>query len=237
MLISVHMPKTAGSSFLASIRQHYGARLLKDYGDRPINRSDLVRNSHAALAGVWHGLGASRFAGIDCIHGHFMPLKYSLLRPRSELRFVTWLRDPVERLASHYHYWMRHYNPHDSGRLHQRVVEEQWSLERFCLGPELRNTYCKFLWSFHLDRFAFVGITEHYADELAWFSQEILGQPVDLHRDNVNPERQRERYISDPEFRARIEQHHERDMRLYRRALRLREQRRGAAVGLQSAAQ
>ena len=220
MLISVHMPKTAGSSFLASIRQHYGPRLLLDYGDRPINRSGLVRNSHAALAGVWHGLGASRFEGFECIHGHFMPLKYSLLRPRSELRFVTWLRDPVERLAS----------------LHRRVVEEQWSLERFCLGPELRNTYCKFLWSFHLDRFAFVGITEHYDDELAWFSQEILGRPVEVHRDNVNPQRDQDRYITDPELRARIEQYHERDMRLYRRAQRLREQRRAAGSGLQSTA-
>ncbi len=104
-----------------------------------------------------------------------MPVKYRLLGWRVPLQFVTWLREPVERLGSHYHYWKRHYNPENAGILHRRVVEEQWSLERFCLGPELQNTYCKFLWGMPLERFAFVGITEFYEEDLAYFSQNILG--------------------------------------------------------------
>jgi hypothetical protein len=225
MLISVHLPKTAGSSFLASIREHYGDTLYKDYGDRPINRRTLARNSHAAGAKLWHATSGSRFEGFDCIHGHFMPLKYTLLPPRKDLRFVTWLRDPVERLASHYHYWMRHYNPTDTGALHRRVVEEQWSLERFCLGPELQNTYCKFLWGFHLDRFDFVGVTEHYEEDLAYFSRNILGHDVASRRDNVNPERDQPAYITDDGFLQQVQQHHAKDMRLYQRALLMRQNR------------
>jgi hypothetical protein len=227
MLISVHMPKTAGSSFLASMRQQYPTALLTDYGDRPINHTGISRNSHAVAASVWHGISAGKFAGVECVHGHFMPLKYNLLRWRTPLRFVTWLREPVERLGSHYHYWMRHYDPHDSGELHRRVVEEQWSLERFCLGPELQNTYCKFLWCFPLERFSFVGITEFYDEDLARFANDILGKPVEIRRDNVNPERQRNSYFPDLELRREIESHHARDMALYRQALDYRSERIG----------
>ena len=67
------------------------------------------------------------------------------------------MRDPVERLASHYHYWVRNYAPRSAGELHRRVVEEAWSLERFCLGPELRNVYSTFLWGFSLRRFGLSG--------------------------------------------------------------------------------
>lgn len=230
MLISVHMPKTAGSSFLASMRQQFGDTLLTDYGDRPINRSGFTRNSHAVAASVWHGLSAGKFSRLQCIHGHFMPLKYKLLRSRTPLQFVTWLREPVERLASHYHYWMRHYDPHDSGELHRRVVEEQWSLERFCLGPELQNTYCKFLWGFPLSQFEFVGITEYYAEDLDYFSRHILGTAIASRRDNVNPEQQRSSYFEDGDLRRAIEEHHARDMALYRDALENR-RRRMAAQG------
>lgn len=230
MLISVHMPKTAGSSFLASMRQKYGDRLLTDYGDRPINRGSITRNSHALAACVWHALTAGKFAGVACVHGHFMPLKYSLLRTRTPLHFVTWLRDPVERLGSHYHYWLRHYDPHDCGELHRRVVEEQWSLERFCLGPELQNTYCKFLWGFPLQRFEFVGITEHYQEDLAYFAKHIFRHPIHLREDNVNPHRQRTSYFEDQGLRREIEAHHARDIELYQHALELRSQRAAATT-------
>ncbi len=230
MLISLHMPKTAGSSFLASLRQEYGPALMTDYGDRPINHGGLARNAHALGAAAWHGLSAGRLHAIDCIHGHFMPVKYTPLGWRRPTRFITWLRDPVERLGSHYHYWMRHYNPHDAGRLHRRVVEEEWTLERFCLGAELQNTYCKFLWGFPLERFAFVGITEYYEQDLEQFAGTVLGRPVEPRRDNVNPEGGRRSYFDDSDLRGAVERHHARDLELYHRALAMREQRRGSGT-------
>ena len=39
MLVSVHIPKTAGSSFLAGLRDRFGEGLLPDYGDAPISGS------------------------------------------------------------------------------------------------------------------------------------------------------------------------------------------------------
>ena len=160
MLISLHLPKTAGSSFVASLEQYYGDRILRDYTDLPINTPVLRRNRRALVNSV---LTCFRdYDNIDCIHGHFLPLKYFLYGIlNKDVQFVTWVRDPVERLASHYYFWVRSYHPDKAPLLHKRVVEEKWSFERFCLSEELRNFYCQFLWGFPLARFSFIGLWRH----------------------------------------------------------------------------
>ena len=120
---------------------------------------------------------------------------------------MVWMRDPVERLASHYLYWIETYNPIDAGNLHRRVVEEKWTLERFCLGPEMRNVYSKFFWGFPLARFNFVGITEFYDSEIAYFSENIIGAKLEAKRVNVNPNPVEHAYINDSDFRRQIQAH------------------------------
>ncbi len=230
MLISLHLPKTAGTSFLALLESVYGDALLRDYCDRPINRAVVARRLRALRGCLRYAAPPARVRAARCIHGHFLPLKYALLPAREGRRFVVWLRDPVERLASHYHYWYRSYNPPDAGRLHRRVVEERWSLERFCLGPELRDLYSAFLWGFPLSRFDFVGITEHYAEDVNEFSEHFLaGVSPSLEQRNVNATQRhgsREPYIEDRGFRADVEAWHARDVALYREALAMRTARR-----------
>ena len=225
MLISVHLPKTAGSSFLKAIEQHFGDHLVQDYGDRPINKTTFRRNFDAVQGCMLNAGSRSRFRDIECIHGHFMPLKYLLLHAQDKKKFVVWVRDPVERLASHYLYWIRNYNPIDAGRLHRKVVEEKWTLERFCLGPEMRNVYSKFFWGFPLRRFDFVGITEFYDSEVEYFSKHIVNAELQSVRVNVNPNPVQRAYIDDPDFRLKIQAHHQADVALYEQALALREKR------------
>lgn len=233
MLISLHLPKTAGTSFRGLLEAHYADRLLADYADRPLHASVARRRIHALRSGITLLLNPVRLQGIDAIHGHFLAIKYSLWSGGPGWRRVTWLRDPVERLASHYHYWRRDYDADSAGPLHRRMMEEGWSLERFCLGPELRNVYRQFLWGVPLSRLDFVGITEHYATEAEDFACRILGLsalPVSQSREsgNANPEAVT-RYVDDTALRQRIERHHAADMALYQQALRLREKRLGHA--------
>ncbi|MEM9398434.1 MAG: hypothetical protein AAF991_13220, partial [Pseudomonadota bacterium] len=220
------------TSFLGLLESHFGERLLRDYGDRPLNRSPWQRRLRALRGSARNAMSSSRLAEFECIHGHFMPLKYRFLPGQNSVQFVAWLRDPVERLASHYHYWKRTYNPMDAGRLHRRVVEERWSLERFCLGPELQNTYSKFLWGCSLESFNFIGITEYYSEDVESFSQLFLGTtPPQVAAENVNEYRKRsdeqrfERYIDAGAFRSRVELHHGDDVALYRKALDMRSRR------------
>ena len=217
MLISVHLPKTAGASFGQSLKEHFGSSFHEDYGDFPINTPAFRRNIHALRECA--GNRFRTFEKDSCIHGHFLPLKYLFLPRQLDVFYITWMRDPVERLASHYHYWKRVYDPATAELLQRRVVDESWSFERFALGPELRNFYCQFLWGFPLEKFDFIGITEHYEEDLRYFSQHFLGSVLVGKQVNVNQGKERHLYVNDACLRARIEEYHWRDMVMYRKAL------------------
>jgi hypothetical protein len=224
LLVSVHLPKTAGTSFGESLADCFGDRLCRDYDDAPLNTPPLKRKM-AAVLGSLRNVAAPP-ARFECIHGHFLPVKYRWLRLRLPARFVTWMRDPVERLASHYHFWNRSYDPRTARPLHRRVVEEAWPFERFYRSPELLNVYAQFLWGFPVAAFDFIGVTEHYDEDLRFFVESFLGAgPLPTYRVETNAERQSAAYVPDPRVRAEIEAIHHRDMALYRHALRLRQRR------------
>jgi hypothetical protein len=215
MLVSLHMAKTAGTSFAAALRAHYGEGLVEDYGMLPINRPRGRREWDALRAGFAARRGWP--AQIRAIHGHFLPVMYRIAFHGRMVDYVTWLRDPVERLVSNYHYWRRQaHGATPEQPLRYRMACEGWSLERFCLGPEFRNLYRQYLWGFEPRRFAFIGITERYEEDLDYFARHFLDGAATATHARANPERDSERYLVDPSLRARIERHHAADMALYR---------------------
>jgi hypothetical protein len=227
VLVSIHMPKTAGMSFRGSLEEHFGERLRPDYGDYPLAQPADQRREQARLWG--EASQPSEFTEVGCVHGHFLAMKYLPLARALPCTFVTWLREPLARLESHYHYWQRSYDPAagTTSSLHRRVVEEKWSLRRFCLAPELRNVYTEFLWGFPSGRLDFVGITEFYLDDLRYFSREMLGNKLRPQTLNQRGEAD----ASSPGLdlsaaqRSDIEKFHAADVALYQRALTLRERR------------
>lgn len=218
MIVSVHLPKTAGMSFVAALEARYPSSLLRDYADKPINVP--VPERHAAVVAAGREIAAKDFAGVDCVHGHFMPVKYLPLAERQSLCFITWLRNPVDRLLSHYHFWRRDYQPQQAGALRRRMVEEDWTVERFCLGEEMRDFYQQFLWSFPVGKFSFIGITEHFESDLRYFGEHYLGMAPSPVKTNTGPN-QGQAYPIDADFRHQIEQHHAKDMALYYEALQM----------------
>jgi hypothetical protein len=220
-LVSVHFPKTAGTSFGLALRRSHGEGLLEDYGMLALNTPRVRREWQA----IRSGLCARFHCGVPrAIHGHFLPIKYRFALRSHPTRYVTWLRHPVERLLSHYYFWLRTAAAATPAQpLRYRVVREQWSLERFCFAPQVRNLYSQFLWGFPPSRFDFIGITEHYESDLATFARRYLPGAATAERARVNTERGDAGYALDPALRARIEQHHARDMRLYRWALQRRQ--------------
>jgi len=227
------MPKTAGLSFRGSLEAHFGDRFRPDYEDYPLAQPADQRRQRARLWG--EAARADNVEGIECIHGHFLPLKYLPLAATLPCTFVTWLREPLARLVSHYHYWQRSYDPAaaTTSSLHRKVVEEKWSLHRFCLAPELKNVYTEFLWGFPVSRLDFIGITEYYVDDLRYFSQEILGNNLEVHTLNRRPGEGAARgtAVLEPDQRSEIQNFHAADCALYRHALELRRFRLGYPSG------
>lgn len=220
--LMVHIPKTAGTSFRKAMRRVFGEALRLDYDDRPMKKRPWRR--------VWEAWShGRRSAAIElpehaCIFGHYLPLKYWALARARPTRRVTWLRDPVDRLVSHYHFIFERHRRRGFGPGRNRVVDEAWPLERFLLAPMYRNWAARFLFGVPLRRFDFVGIVEDYEAELADFGRRFLGRELAAVHEKRNGERPRGEVI-DPDLRRRVETFHARDVALYRKALALREAR------------
>jgi hypothetical protein len=214
MLISVHVPKTGGVSFLEVLKRCYGDGLLLDYRDRPMARGTLGRLAKT-LAGSLH----ARRGALDryrCIHGHFLPIKYRFLPDRS---FAIWLRDPVELAVSRYHYFRRHLKPEDI-QYRRYFKRHGGSLEAFVRLPHFQNVYTKYLFGMRLEDFDFIGITEDYAASLELFRR-VYGIEDDLEErmENANPEKEGSRYEIPGDLREAIMKSNQKDMALYRSAV------------------
>jgi len=249
MMISVHMPKTAGMSFYKALEGHFGETLLRDYVYPRAEKSNVIseyeKNLFAIKNSLKHGKhGIRRWdyertyrrklksylfdkREVNIVHGHLRPVKYLLLSTRQDLKFVTWLRNPVDRVVSHYYYWIKTYKAGRSPALQSRIIEENWSLEQFCFSAEIRNYYCQFLWGFPKENFDFIGITEFFEEDLLYFSKKyLIGDQLQTARVNVGESREGKsrggKYELDPEFRSKLESHHSLDMDLYRYAIEMR---------------
>ena len=227
MLISVHMPKCGGISFRELLENHFESRILLDYKDVPINMSVDVRQRSARRSRALNALfGRLRFGAFDCIHGHFMPNKYRPFYNKKNVVFVTWLRDPIDRLASHYYFWQRAYDVNRSAPLHRKVIEDDWSFEQFCFSDELRNIYANFLWEFGVDKFNFIGITEHFKEDITYFANEYLNVNLtEIPQANVNPKGMTDYFDENEDLRLELMKWHAEDYQIYEYALQKRKER------------
>ena len=221
-IISVHLPKTAGTSLAASLADHFGDGFRRDYDDKAISKPVAQRYREARTAAL--DIAEQGLPGVDCVHGHFLPLKYLLLDTRCDLTFVTWMREPVARLLSHYYYWQASYDPATAAPHHRQVIEQGWTLEQFCLSEQFRNIYTQYLWEFPLEKFDFIGISEHYADDLRVFSGQYLGTELEARRENTTVLAHPRGELG-PDLLERVCRFHAADINLYQRALQLRETR------------
>ena len=179
MLISVHIPKTAGTAFGALLEARFGARLLKDYEDHPLSHPPLRRIT-SSLGQL--PLARRRLHGYDAVHGHFLALKY--LAARGDV--VTWLRDPVQRAVSRYEHYRRDVV---EGRPLQAAtgLKPGLTLEDFVEIPSFHNTYAKYFRGFPLHRVRCFGFSEDMAEGLGRMKRSLgleLGTAV---RVNANP--------------------------------------------------
>ena len=157
-LISVHIPKTAGSSFSILLRRIYGARLVLDYG------------------GEVTGLDSA-----EVVHGHFSASKY--LEQFPDAKVIIWLRHPVERVISYYFYWLRakrHGNPH-----HDYFLDNNLSLLEFANFPPLRKEVASYIGGFNPERFFFVGIVERYEFDVQKLAALLDWPEIPSVRENV----------------------------------------------------
>lgn len=99
-VVLVHVPKTAGGTATTMLAAAYSQEAVRGAGN-------LLRYPDATRAYLRRARWTGTWAGADAIHGH---IPYGLFRQMlpAGSRYVTFLRDPLERVLSHYH---RHIEP------------------------------------------------------------------------------------------------------------------------------
>lgn len=181
MIVSVHIPKTAGSSFREGLERHLGERLLADYGDRPLSDSisDRWRRLKTRIEVRYraHDL-AARYAAV---HGHFIATKYLPLGDRAA--FCAFFRNPVERLLSQYRFWLR--TPDPQNKMWVQFDALRMTPAQLASLPRQGKLYRLFTGALPMERFAFIGITEEYETSLRLF-RAIFGIDIPSRRVNVN---------------------------------------------------
>ncbi|MFZ2452116.1 MAG: sulfotransferase family 2 domain-containing protein [Methylovulum miyakonense] len=204
MLVSVHIPKTGGTSFQEFLKLHFKEGLFLDYVDKPMSKDSDTRNREAM-----ENQANSKNCTYDCVHGHFLPVKYDVAEKNNV--FAVWFRDPVERVISRFYHGKRNVNGH--------LVTESMSLEEFCEIERLNNLYEKYLWNFSINKFDFIGITEDYDNSLQLFRKQLGINALGRFHANANPNKMKNTYEITTDLRKTIFNANRQDYEIYREAL------------------
>jgi hypothetical protein len=195
MLLSIHIPKTAGTTFRELLQRYFQNKMCLHY----YHPMDYAGRQLTAVP-----------SGIVCIHGHFGAQKF--LSSYFDAQLVTWLRDPLERVVSEYEHLKR--SPDPQSGLSQLICQGA-SLIDFAEHPYARDTQIRYFEGVDADRFSFVGISERFDLELKRFHAVTGIALPGGHRANVNPTKQSDHYDVSTAESQKLRQLNRGDVELY----------------------
>lgn len=222
-LISVHVPKTAGSTFGYEI-------LPQVYKPEEI----LYDNDFLPISNVIETRKLKTTAKV--IHGHFAATKYLEHCPNAKI--VTVLRNPIILLISAYYFWMSFSMDNITDQNHRYVVEHKLSFEDFVEQDFTCNIVDNyFVKNMKLTDFYFVGIQEFFKDDLNYLKNKLGWPPLKVSTLNRNsyenyPNKVME-ILTNQSLVKNIIAINSADMKLYQEALNLRHQRKGLSNNLE----
>lgn len=204
-LLSIHIPKTAGTSFYRILEQIYGDQVSISYKRRDVK--PLLYNGVLNIA-----------APIRVMHGHFF---YREVQQFKEAKVICWLRDPVDRVISNFHFFkdgLRNpeRNPINYEHNKHRIDED---LLTYASRPENRNRMCEFLEGIAVEDLFFIGRQSHFEEDIKRLGR-LLAWPHDILLPTLNKGRV-QTALTDVNIRATISTLNNEDLVLYEKALEL----------------
>lgn len=166
-IVSIHIPKCAGSALHQALKTAYGARMTSDYGDgvlrwdpkaiqrRRRTKSEMLRTIH-------------RLDDTALIHGHFYATKY--MDAPFDKEWITFVRHPVELLHSYYHWARRRQS--GAGRALVNTGQEL-SIDEFIQHPQFSNIITRVTYPLEPEDFSFIGFQEVYHASLSALSLKL----------------------------------------------------------------
>ena len=219
-IIFLHIPKTAGTTINSILQQQYESKQIYFLG---LNAQESIQS--------YQQLAAEEKKAIRLVSGH-TSYGFHKYIPGSSTYF-TFLRDPVERVISFYHFVKKH----DQHYLHRSITKEvtgiipfvsnRWNImvdngqTRLISGAWLEPGSGKLTsQTFELAKknlsqnFSVVGLTEHFDLTLLLFRKIFNWQNINYVRKNVSKAAPHERRLT-PEERETILNYNQWDVALY----------------------
>jgi DNA-binding cell septation regulator SpoVG len=213
-LISIHIPKTGGRSFAAILKKIYGQEQLINITYNKLERfqqplEELIPPDARVLHCILHFPDIAEF-----------------YRAR-QVPIVTWLRDPVERVISNYYFRLERIHV---GRRPKHAHRKDETLLEFARREKGVNRMAKFLKGIPLKDVSFVGLLEHFKEDLKDMGR-LLGWKGIVKPEHRNNNREfRDQFPPvNQEIREEIKRLNQEDGELYQEALELRNLRRRKA--------
>jgi hypothetical protein len=229
----VHIPRTGGGSVKRALARAYGRAQSVGNVQFGTEKSEKLLQRVGRELDTWSGRVLAGFVPYGLFARYLPP----------DTRYVTFLRDPVERVLSH-HYAHAQGGPEELRTAWRRDPaaadgvgdEDDLSLEAgLKRGITIYNNLAtRFLWGgesldgalpadaleqarANLDRFAFVGVTERLDEGMILLSRVLCIQPAGYPRRHVTQSRPTADEIP-PSLARLIEEHNALDIELYRTA-------------------
>jgi len=221
--ISVHVPKTGGSSLRESFREVFPQdAVIFDPADddpgNPISKYSLdpYYPQREKLQIPQH---------IELIHGHFPVSRYANY---NNCEFFTFLRHPVENIVSLYEFYMKNEDPGNPLRVYVR--QNKLSVVDMAKLPLLKWLMSKhYFGDFDMRRFLLIGDVTTYEEDIGKLSC-LMGKQLNIRYENINrynsidfnPGRDYFTLLSDNRICAQLRDILADDIRFYEGALSIR---------------
>ena len=155
--ISLHIPKTGGTVFIRHVLVGcFPNHIKRDYTTDPFSNP-----------------GGLKGRGFQIIHGHFKAIRYKHYnRP-----FITWVRNPLNRIVSHYSYSLKRKRWRVAGGMARDYERKVKPFDQYII--ENSNFMSRLLDGVPIKRFAFIGVLEFWKESIEEFGR-LIG--MDLSR-------------------------------------------------------
>lgn len=212
-IVVLHIPKTAGTSLRRMIQDNYQANdLYFIYG----------KESGFTTIEDFKNLAEEEKSGVELFMGH---LSFNLgLFPGLEPKFITLVRDPVDRVISYYHHVMNR---------HQEWRDKNMSLLKYIEisnDVQMNNNQTKMISGMHRqpvtekhlqtaisnieNHFAYVGVSEEFNKSVDILCSLFNWEARTIYKENIAKNRPGRSYFSEYEIN-KIKELNRFDMRLY----------------------
>ncbi|SKB14092.1 hypothetical protein PL11201_580084 [Planktothrix sp. PCC 11201] len=168
--ISIHIPKTAGTTLGYLLDYGTSRRILWDYC--PDYSNALLKPQEKEYLLKHKEFIEKQF---DVIHGHFYYSKYSWLFPNA--KYITCVRHPVARVISHFQHIMNEKNEQDY--LYQAVKSNQIDIIDFASIYDIGNAHTVHLKGQSIQDYDFIFINERFDESFYLFQKKFNFQRQD----------------------------------------------------------